>query len=204
LALLLPQGDPDPTTVTNALTAVFRQRVYNRSISGSVLDRITEWLGRQLVHAVGIISHTPGRRWAFAIALLCVVIAMIVHAVTSRVGDAARAEWTGARRRGESNGDPWALAQRLAAAGDYTEAAHALYQGLLRALARRDNIRLHESKTVGDYSRELRARASQRSAPFREFARTYEVVVYGLGTCDRDRYDRLHSLAQAITTAQHG
>jgi hypothetical protein len=121
------------------------------------------------------------------------------------VGDGIRAERGGGRRRGESGGDPWALAQRLAAAGDYTGAAHALYQGLLLSVARRDNIRLHESKTVGDYTRELRSRASRRFAPFREFARTYEVVVYGLGRCDRDRYDRLQRLAQAITTAgAHG
>jgi Domain of unknown function (DUF4129) len=129
---------------------------------------------------------------------------VIVHFVTSYVGNAPSAARLNGRRRGEATGDPWALAQRLATAGNYTDAAHALYQGLLLALARRDHLRLHESKTVGDYARELRSRSSQRFTPFRDFARTYEVVVYGLGTCDRERYDRLQRLAEVITGApQH-
>jgi hypothetical protein len=133
-----------------------------------------------------------------------VIGAVIVNFITSRVGNAPGATRLTGRRRGDVTGDPWALAQRLAADGNYTDAAHALYQGLLLLLARYDHLRLHESKTVGDYARELRQRSSQRFAPFRDFARTYEVVVYGLGTCDRDRYDRLERLAEAITgTPQH-
>jgi uncharacterized protein DUF4129 len=185
------------------LTAVFRQRAYDRSVSETLLGRLERWIFDLLRQAITAVSHTPGRRWWFIGALTLLIAAIAVHAITSRVGDAIGAQRRGPRRRGESAGDPWALAQRLAAAGQYTDAAHALYQGLLRAVARRDNILLHESKTVGDYARELRSRASQRFGPFREFARTYEVVVYGLGTCDRDRYDRLERLAVAITNA-HG
>ena len=32
---------------------------------------------------------------------------------------------------------------------------------------------------------------SEQYAPFREFVRVYYVVVYGLGSCDRERYERL-------------
>jgi Domain of unknown function (DUF4129) len=204
LLLVVLQGDPDPTTVSKALTSVFRQRAYDRSIPQSIMDRIMRWIFELIGRGLSAIVHTPGSRWLFVGTVVVLAAGLAIHALTGRVGDGAGARIAGSRRRGESSGDPWALAQRLAAEGDYTEAAHALYQGLLRALARRDNIRLHESKTVGDYTRELRSRASQRFGPFREFARTYEVVVYGLGTCDRDRYDRLHRLALAITAPQHG
>ena len=91
--------------------------------------------------------------------------------------------------------DPWALAQSLAAGGDYTAAAHALYSALLEAAARGQQVRLHPSKTAGDYARELRSRRSQIFSRFREFARHYEVVIYGDQMCDRERYDRLFELA---------
>ena len=35
------------------------------------------------------------------------------------------------------------------------------------------------------------ALGSRAFAPFREFARDYDRVVYGLGTCDRSQYARL-------------
>jgi hypothetical protein len=189
--------------ISDTLRAVFSQRAYNRAIPQSLMGRFFQWLWGKVGDALTAVAHTPSRRWVFVGALALLVATIIVHAITSRVGDAAGAERPGTRRRGAASGDPWALAQQLAAAGDYTGAAHALYQGLLHAVARRDHIRLHESKTVGDYARELRTRSSQRFGPFKEFARTYEVVVYGLGTCDRDRYDRLQRLALAITN-NHG
>jgi len=199
----LLQGGLDPKAVSDSLTVVFSQRAYDRGVRETVMGRILNWIWELLGRAATIVSHTPNGRWWAAGALALLVVAIAIHALTSRVGDAMGAERRGIRRRGESVGDPWALAQRLAAAGQYTEAAHALYQGLLRAVARHDHIRLHESKTVGDYTRELRSRSSERFGPFREFARTYEVVVYGLGTCDRDRYDRLQRLAVAMTNG-HG
>jgi hypothetical protein len=48
---------------------------------------------------------------------------------------------------------------------------------------------------VGDYARELRRVQSPLAARYREFARLYEVVIYGVGTCDADRWARLQSLA---------
>ena len=114
-----------------------------------------------------------------------------------------RAEGRVARGRGDARGgrDPWLLAQELAARGDYTEAAHALYRALLEALARRERVRLHPSKTVGDYVRDLRQRSSSLFKSFRDFARSYETVVYGVGFCDRERYERLHALAAPIVQA---
>jgi hypothetical protein len=94
--------------------------------------------------------------------------------------------------------DRWAEAQRLAAAGQYTEAAHALYAALLESIARGEELHLHPSKTVGDYARELRRRSSALLPRYRDFARSYEVVVYGLGICDQDRYERLYSLASGM------
>ena len=56
-------------------------------------------------------------------------------------------------------------------------------------------VELHESKTVGDYLRELAARSVPWRGVFQEFARGYELVAYGGVRCDADRYGRLLGLA---------
>ncbi|MGH7471569.1 MAG: DUF4129 domain-containing protein, partial [Longimicrobiales bacterium] len=76
--------------------------------------------------------------------------------------------------------------------------AHALYAGILAALAGRGEVELHESKTIGDYLRDLSARSSAFRVRYRDFARSYEVVIYGIGFCDRERYERLLGLAHYI------
>lgn len=203
----MPPVPPAPVSTTaarDALTAVFRQSTYNRSLQETVLSRLLGWVFRwlgQLIHAARTWGRTDVGRWTLFAALLAAIVALVVHSLTQRVGDAAGSVWRGSRGRAAGGGDPWALAQRLAAEGNYTDAAHALYQALLQALARRNSVRLDESKTVGDYGRELRGRAPQWAVPYRAFARDYEVVVYGMRDCDRERYERLRQLASAITTA---
>ena len=102
------------------------------------------------------------------------------------------------RRASAASRDQWSLAQELAGRGDFTGAAHALYLALLELLARRDQVRIHPAKTVGDYLRELRTRAPGSLAPVREFARSYEVVAYGDRACDAERYGRLRSLVAGV------
>jgi hypothetical protein len=127
----------------------------------------------------------------------------ILVALVVRIGIVGTAAGIAFRRGGGAwgrggPGDPWGDAERLAQAGQYTDAAHALYRGLLDSMARREQIQLHHSKTVGDYGRDLRRRSSSLVPPYRDFARSYETVVYGLGTCDRERYERLHALAASM------
>jgi len=139
-------------------------------------------------------------------ATILVVAAVLARAVYVAILS-GRAE---ARRiaRGERGAadtvDAWRAAQAEAAAGRYTEAAHLLYRALLETIARHEQLRLHPSKTVGDYVRELRSRRSAAFSPFREFARAYEHVVYGSGTADRQRYERLHALAAPLVTRAAG
>jgi len=102
------------------------------------------------------------------------------------------------RMQADKAGDPWALAKRLAARGAYTEAAHALYGALLGRVSARVPLRLHPSKTAGDYARDLRSTAPTIFGPFREFARGYEVVMYRLGSCDQPRFQSLLELAGRI------
>jgi hypothetical protein len=194
----------DETAIRDTMQAVFRQSAYatrKPSWLARLLERFWEWLADKL-HLANAARHgSPIVYWTVVGTALLVLAAVV-----------ARLWWVGYQRRkrgmdarpapggaAPSYGrDPWAAAQQFAAQGDFTAAAHALYAALLGAIARRGLIRLHPSKTAGDYVRELRVRSTPALTGFRDFARAYEFVVYGTGVCDRERYERLQSLALPI------
>ena len=188
--------------IVDTVAAVFSAPEYSRSLRETLFQRFLELLYRAWQWFRGLANSDPGMYWTFIVllALLLVVVAArviwVIRARQIRRGQLA-ADQDGALRPA-SRRDPWRVAQEEAARGNYTEAAHALYAGLLEALARRNQVRLHPAKTIGDYVRELRGRSSAFFERFREFARSYEHVVYGLGTCDRDRYERLDELARMM------
>ena len=193
-----PSGPLDPLTVSDTIAAVFRQRDYDRTVIDSALDRAWRWVGERLGELVAAIRHSPAARWVVIAVLVSLGLAILGRAIYL----GAIGEDGGARarrgRRGAGSHDAWADAQRLAAAGNYTSAAHALYRALLDAIAGRGDVGIHPSKTVGDYGRELRRRSSTAWNGYREFARSYETVVYGLGSCDQTRYERLLALATPL------
>jgi hypothetical protein len=185
--------------IRDTVAAVFREPAYNRV---SLLQIAGAWL-RDVVGAI-LLRLRPGRM-PVPVFWFVVIITLVVAA-----GVLGRAAWILARQRSARRGganrpagagpaeDAWASARRFAARGAYTAAAHALYAGILDAIARRGEVELHESKTIGDYARELAKRSSVMLNRFREFAGDYEVVIYGIGMCDRDRYERLDRLAARI------
>lgn len=145
-------------------------------------------------------SLTRETAWRLGIALLIVgAILVLIHHLRRRLHDGQDQGAAGdLLRSGLRSRDAWVTAQELAAQGDFTGAAHALYIALLGNLARRDLLRIHPSKTIGDYLRELRRRPAAPLQTVREFARAYEVVAYGLRACDADRYAKLHALAAQV------
>lgn len=182
-----------------------------RAVAGppeSLLTRFKQWVLQLLLQALGwLITHFPGPHrspvlfWLITSIAVVLLLAMVGRTVflwnRQRRELALSGSWRGpAAALGHR--DPWRATQELAARGDFTAAAHALYAALLEATSRREQIALHPSKTVGDYTRDLRRRSSAAFTTFRDFARAYEVVIYGLGTCDRARYERLKTLAGPI------
>jgi hypothetical protein len=188
--------------IHDTVEVVFRQRAYARGVL-----RLPDWLGRffrwlgELLGGVDLrMERSPVLFWGSIVLLVAIVALVVARAFWARAHRVALASAVDERRTrgGGLPRDPWLAAQALAARGDFTEAAHALYRALLATLARRGQVKLHPSKTVGDYVRELRARSSALFSRFRDFARSYEVVVYGVGECDRTRWERLRSLAEPI------
>lgn len=195
----------DEAAIRDTMRAVFSQSAYTKRQPGWLarkLAEVWEWIAAHWPFKGSTRESDPVLYWTAIGVLAAFLIAIIARAWY--LGYVRRDQGVGARplptapSRAALGGDPWIMAQHFASSGDFTTAAHALYAALLEAVARRGQVRLHPSKTIGDYVRELRARSSAFFQRFREFARAYEVVIYGSGHCDQERYERLHALALPI------
>jgi len=184
-----------PVAVHDTVAAVARQLVYRRGLRNTLGERIANWIGQlvaRIFRAVGGTGIPRGVGFAIVTLIVLAVVARFVIAAAAR-DDGVR---MGRRRAGADRGDdPFDSARRLASDGNYEEAAHALYRGVLLALARSERLRLDPSKTSGDYARDLRARSSPAYQPFRAFARRFDVAVYGHGPIDAALIDDLTTLA---------
>jgi hypothetical protein len=187
------------TAIHDTIAAIVKQRPYRRDVARSLLDRILDWLADIFTRAVNAIGEIPHSRIIATIAF-----AVVVMLIVARVLYSARLRATEEERtvfgRGVSTGstDPWRDAELLAANGQFTEAAHALYRAALAMLAVKGLVRLHESKTSGDYARELCWRGAPVHAPFRRFGTRYDRIIYGAGECDAVQYAALLDDARAL------
>jgi hypothetical protein len=185
--------------IRDTVTAVFRDRAYrNPSLFRRLGRWLLDWIG-YLLDKLPDRGFSPVMFWTIVAILAAPIVALIVRYAWPlrrlRLSKAAAAHASSTAI------DYWEVARAHAARGDYTAAAHALYASLLHTIAGGGEIQLDEAKTIGDYSRELSARSSARLSRFREFGRGYETVIYGLGFCDRERFERLRQLAQPIIGA---
>lgn len=183
--------------VHDTVAAIVRGRAYHRSVRSSILDRVFEWLRRLFDAIFARVPALPhAREWTIGLTLLVValVAARLIYAAQLRQDGTLSAP----RRTRITGADPWAEAERAAAEGRYTDAAHALYRTVLATLARGGRLRLHRSKTAGDYARELRLAGSSAYAAFRDFGRRYDRIIYGDGVCDAAGYAALLGAARPL------
>ena len=143
------------------------------------------------------IAGVPGGALLAELLAGALVVLMICGIAYKVLGDRWLPQTPRTSRLRSIDGDPWNAADRCARAGEYTEAAHWLYAAFLRSLVARVGIRLHPSKTAGDYVRDLR-RLNQRNAleHFLPFVRAYEIIAYRDERCDAAGYARLRELAE--------
>ncbi len=193
--------------IRDTVEKVFSSGEFGRA---SLLSRLFAWgldQLRRLWQAMPSVG-SPGLSWVLRIGIVLLVIGVIGRIAYAWIVERRFAVDGDNRPDGRGRlapvRDPLALANEAAGRGDFTAAAHALYAALLHAIARKERVRLHPSKTVGDYVRDLRGKSSSLFGRFRDFSRSYEVVIYGVGVCDRDRYERLHLLAADMLSPPGG
>jgi hypothetical protein len=185
--------------VHDTVAALLRDSAYRRSIWSSLVGRLLSEIGRAWQWLVDALRAIPGGK-ATVLTVLAVIALLILGRLLlgSAWSEESLFRRTTAGRR-VTRIDPWMEAESLAAAGDYMAAAHALYQAVIRRLAAGERIRLHASKTSGDYVRDLRRRGSPLAGPFQAFGRRFDRVVFGAGVCTAEDYAAMRSAALAIT-----
>ena len=185
-----------PAMVHDTVAAVVSGPAFRKSLQMSLAQRLYQWIADGIRALVDYMRGSAPARWVaitLTVLLVLLIVARFLLAMRARADDGdvhVRA------RRGRPGEDPWRAADRLAAAGKFEDAAHALYRGVVESVARTDQVRVDPSKTSGDYARELRARGSAQLPRFRSFARRFDVAVYGHGGCDADAITELARLAE--------
>jgi hypothetical protein len=185
--------------IHDTVASIVRQSPYRRDVQHTLFDRLVQWIFELLDRLFSSVRGLPhGREIALiAAAVLIVLIAgRVLYA--RRLRAHGFEEIADARIEGSTAGDPWREAERLASAGQFTEAAHALYRSIIAVLATRGLVRPHASKTSGDYARELRRRNAPAEASFRRFGSRYDRIIYGTGVCDETNYGALLTDARAV------
>jgi hypothetical protein len=183
--------------VQDSVASIVAQRVYQRSVRATLLERLLDWTTALIRRFFSAVSEIPNAKW-----IVLALTIVVVLAIAARLWLGSDTEERRRRLRStavQGAADPWIEADRLAAAGHYTDAAHLLYRGVTERLAAEALIRLHASKTSGDYARELRARGSPVHGEFRQFGRRYDRVIFGTGTCDAATYGSLREHAGRVT-----
>ena len=205
LPVAVPQQTWSRAAIHDTVAAIVRQPAYRRDLGSTLLDRILQWMGEwyaRFVDALGVVPHGRAIATAATVAVALLILTRIFYASRLRGVGALR---PGARRtRGAISADPWSEAEALSSAGHYTEAAHLLYRGTLAWLAANGLVRLHDSKTSGDYARELRRKGDSAYASFRRFGARYDRIIYGSGVCDAVGYHTLLEDARAVTAGRRG
>lgn len=202
-----PASPPAPgpwadAAVRDTIAAIAGQSEYQRELTTSIASRALRWFGDVLDSLFASVrGATYGREVTIAVVILLVslVVARILIGVRAeRALVAARVP----RKATVADLTALADAERLAQAGDFTAAAHALFAALLRACAARGEVRLHPSKTTGDYARELRRRNTLSWRPFQSFRSRYDRVIYGDMQCSAGDYAALSSDARALLNTE--
>jgi hypothetical protein len=192
-------GPIDNSAIADTVAAIFRSREFAEHNTVSIGQLLGQWVWSLFIRFLGFAATHPAVGFVIRVAL-----ALVGLLILGRIGYSLLIRYSasplGIRHSDAARGTDWfRTAQERAAQGDYTSAAHALYLALLGSAASRGLVSLHESKTTGDYLRELRRRSDAIDIPkFSDFTRSYETVIYGIGTCDHDRYSRLFTIASTL------
>ena len=187
------------SAIADTVAAVLRSRDFAAHNSVSIGQLIAEWMWSVFVRLLSFTASHPAVGLVLKLtlgAIALVILIRIGYGLLVRYSPSALGRQHFDSGRGT---DWWRTAHQRASDSDYTGAAHALYLALLGSAARSGLVSLHESKTTGDYLREVRRRPDAIDLPrFADFTQSYETVIYGIGICDQERYTRLNNLAATL------
>jgi len=172
---------------------------------GSFWARLARKIGELLRGLTRLGESSPFLYWVILVVCLVVLTAIFTHGgiVLARALRASHAGRAGLDEARGARPDDWAALLERAAGearqGRFTEAIRLCHRAALMGLDRRGIVRFHESFTSGDYRRQLRPRARERTL-FDSLARLYEPAFFGRIPAGNPEYSE--SLRLARTLAQ--
>ena len=177
--------------VRDTIAAIARGPGYQRKLTDTLWNKAFRWVIEQVSRFIDFASDTPQGRVIVTVLALLAVALIVARIIIGVRADRMNGRIAGPRGAVVGRGIQIGDAERLAASGDYTAAAHALFASLLTAGAARGEFRVHPSKTTGDYVRELRRRKAGWARPFQSFRIRYDKVIYGDMQCSAEDYHAL-------------
>jgi uncharacterized protein DUF4129 len=184
--------------IHDSVAAIAKQPAYATSIRQSLLGRFLRFLFDRLSDLQRVLGGSSSARFVVMAAVALIVVVIVGRIVVARRIDEQRSRIRAGRVGARDRADYWGAARELANRGEYSAACHALYAAVLDSLARSGAVRVHPSKTSGDYSRELARRAAIATPAFAAFARQFERTVFSTESVTSDDFDRLFAEASRI------
>ena len=165
--------------IHDTVAAIARQPEYAVPVRRSLLGRLLRWIFGKITDLIALLGGSRSARLTVIVAVALIVVAVVGRLIVARQVELRRRTGASLRAVGSERRDYWALADELASVGNVVAACHALYLAVLASLARSGAVTFHESKTPGDYLREVRQRRPGLAAEFRSFTRQFETAVFG-------------------------
>jgi hypothetical protein len=186
------------SAIRDTIATITKGADYQRALTESLWDRFTRWIWERVMDLLSSVNGSSLTR-TITVGMIVLILVLIAARIAIGISAERKLRRTGPASRPNVGGATLlADAETLAAQGDFTAAAHALYAGTLAALAARGEIRLHASKTTGDYARELRRRNSTSLPSLQSFRSRYDRVIYGDMRCSEGDYRALERDARAM------
>jgi hypothetical protein len=190
---------PEPWTVAqihDTVAKIASQPAYAASVRESLLGRFLRYVLDRVASLLAWLSGSIDARIALIVAVVLVAAVIVLRVVVARQLREGRGRLGLTINSMSVRADLWALARDEAAAARYVDACHAVYAAVIDTFARQGFLAVHESKTSGDYARDLRRAAAPVVADFRSFARQFDRAVFGTATVGADDYARLRESAE--------
>lgn len=184
--------------IRDTIAAIAEHEAYQRVLSVSIWDKLYRFVKDHVDRLLDAVGASPyGRTIALTLVVLAVGL-IVARVMLGVVAERKAGDLVPRRSVDAQNIAQLSEAERLAANGEYTAAAHVLFAIVLSTGSARGEFRFHPSKTSGDYAREIRRRATRWLDPFQNFRRRYDRVIYGDTVCSVDEYRALLTDVQSM------
>jgi hypothetical protein len=175
-----------------------------RSPWQAVWEAIANWLYDVLVGLFQPIRAAASGRelginlaiMAVALVLLGVLAAFVARAVGLSVGRDAAGKARAAAARRERSDEHWRRAQELAEAGQFPEAARALYLSALHALEEHAVLRVQAALTNREHADRVAREHPELNGVFATLVQRYDRIRYGNHPIDRETFSELCGLVE--------